>query len=370
MIVFYVSGHGFGHASRDIEVMNALTRHRPELPLMVRSAVPSWLFDVSAQRRLDVHPLETDSGVAQQDSLHHDEQETTRRAIRFYEIFDDRVAAEAAWLKTNQASLVVADVPPLACAAAARADIPSIVIANFTWDWIYRGFDRFEALAPGVIATIEQAYATATHALRLPLHGGFSSFGPVIRDIPFVARRSAQGRVAVRRALGLDTSRPIVLASFGGHGVRLPYEAVAGTHRLTVLMTEFEAESNPGASALPDVRYVTAHELATKHLRHDDLVAAADVVVSKPGYGIVSECIANGTALLYTSRGRFPEYDVMVDAMPRMLTCRHIDQADLLAGRWIEAIDALLHQLPAPTRPMVNGADVAADFIIKTADSI
>ena len=30
---------------------------------------------------------------------------------------------------------------------------------------------------------------------------------------------------------------------------------------------------------------------------------AADVVVTKPGYGIISECIANDTAILYTSRG-------------------------------------------------------------------
>ena len=58
----------------------------------------------------------------------------------------------------------------------------------------------------------------------------------------------------------------------------------------------------------------TWHE---RQLRYEDLVAAADVVVSKPGYGIVSECIANDTALLYTSRGRLIEYDVMVAEMPQ-----------------------------------------------------
>ena len=47
--------------------------------------------------------------------------------------------------------------------------------------------------------------------------------------------------------------------------------------------------------------------------------AAADVVVSKPGYGIVSECIVNGAALLYTSRGRFAEYDVFVEEIRALL---------------------------------------------------
>ena len=53
----------------------------------------------------------------------------------------------------------------------------------------------------------------------------------------------------------------------------------------------------------------------------EDLVRAADVVVTKPGYGIISEAIANDAALLYTSRGRFVEYDVLVKEMPRYLRC-------------------------------------------------
>ena len=61
------------------------------------------------------------------------------------------------------------------------------------------------------------------------------------------------------------------------------------------------------------------------------------MVISKPGYGIVSECIANGAALLYTSRGRFMEYDVFVAEMPRVLRCREISQEDLFAGRWADA---------------------------------
>ena len=95
-------------------------------------------------------------------------------------------------------------------------------------------------------------------------------------------------------------------------------------------------------------------------LRYEDLVAAADVVVSKPGYGIVSECAANGTALLYTSRGPFAEYDVMLAEMPRMLRCRYLAPEDLVAGDWKEAIEALLAQPPPPERPRVDGASVAA----------
>ena len=99
-------------------------------------------------------------------------------------------------------------------------------------------------------------------------------------------------------------------------------------------------------------------------LKYQDLVAAADVVVSKPGYGIVSECVANDTALLYTSRGHFVEYDVFVAEMPRLLRCRYIPNDDLLAGRWHRPIEEILSQPPPPERARVDGATVAAHEIL------
>jgi L-arabinokinase len=133
-----------------------------------------------------------------------------------------------------------------------------------------------------------------------------------------------------------------VLASFGPGGLELPnttYGVIAKAEGLTVLA--------PGVE-LP------------APLVYQDLVAAADVVISKPGYGIVSECVANGTPLLYTSRRHFVEYDMFVAEMPHVLRCRHLAQADLLAGRWGGGVRALLAQPSAPERPRTDGADVAA----------
>ena len=79
-------------------------------------------------------------------------------------------------------------------------------------------------------------------------------------------------------------------------------------------------------------------------LRYEDLVAAVDVVLTKPGYGIVSECIANDTAMVYTSRGRFAEYDVFVREMPNYLRCEFISQDDLHAGRWLASLERVMAQ--------------------------
>jgi UDP:flavonoid glycosyltransferase YjiC (YdhE family) len=365
--VFYVSGHGFGHASRDLEVIKAILQCRPDARIVVRSSVPRWFLEAPAIGPLEIEHADTDTGVVQIDSLRLDEDETASRAAEFYRDFDRRVREEAVALRRLGATVVVGDIPPLAFAAAHEAGVPSVALGNFTWDWIYSRYPQFEQLAPGVIAIIGNAYARASLALRLPFHGGFEPMTSVTRDIPLVARRARHARDDVRRTLGFDGDRPIVLASFGGHGLRLPYRAIADQGRFTLVLTDYEA--GPPDACGGGLRLFTVRELAAHDLQYADLVTMADVVVTKPGYGIVSECIVNGAALLYTSRGRFAEYDVFVEAMPRVLRCRFIPQEDLLAGRWADAVDGLLQQPLPGDRPELSGHSVAADAILRAAAS-
>jgi len=306
--------------------MRALVQRRPDLRITVKTTAPSWLFErgpgVSYER------FAPDVGMAQNDSLTIDIAGTVARAARFYRDFDRRADVEASWLSAAGARLVLADIPPLAHAAAARASLPSIAISNFTWDWIYEGVPTFERDAPGVIQTIRDAYRNCTHALRLPMHGGFASM-PHVTDIPMIARWSTTTRDRTRQAMHISDDRLFALASFSGHGLEVPFERIAGEQGLTVL-------SPTAGLPLP--------------LEYADLVAAAAVVISKPGYGIVSECVASETPLLYTSRGHFAEYDVFVAEMPRVLRCRFIPQNDLRAGRWRTHIEALLAQDAPPER--------------------
>jgi hypothetical protein len=343
-VAFYISGHGFGHASRDVELILALLARQPAWRIAVRTSVPERLFaPLEGIGAVSLERVEADSGVAQIDSLRIDEEETARQAERFYSDFDRRIADEAAYLTTFKADLVVGDIPPLAFAAAARAGVPSVAVGNFTWDWIYSIYAAFDRVAADALPAMRSAYAATTHALRLPLHGGFAPMAAVTRDIPFIARRSSRNRADTRHALGLGADRPVVLPSFSAHGADLPLDRLAQDDRFVLI--DPRRETPPG-------------------FVYQDLVAAADVVVSKPGYGIVSECLANGAALLYTSRGRWVEYDVFVEEMPRVLRCRYLPQEDLLTGHWAAAVEALMTQPPPPERPRVDGADVAADAIM------
>jgi hypothetical protein len=83
-------------------------------------------------------------------------------------------------------------------------------------------------------------------------------------------------------------------------------------------------------------------------------------VVTKPGYGIIAECIANQRPMLYTSRGAFREYDLLVAEMPRYLRCAYIGRGDLHAGRWRAGLRDAFTRTPAPERIATDGASVAA----------
>jgi L-arabinokinase len=366
-LVWYVSSHGLGHASRDVEVINEIGRKRRDVRLVVRTSVPASFVEQAAAVPIELQQAETDTGVVQIDSLHIDEGGTARRAAAFHDDFNARAEAEAEVLRELGASLVVADVPPLACEAAARAGVPSVVLGNFTWDWIYAGFPQFEATAPGVIDAIGQAYGKARCALRLPLHGGFETIRTVVRDVPFIARKSRRDREDARRRLGLGSKDTAVLVSFGGHGLRLDHHAILRDNPIRLIMTD--GHSHPGGDSANPLR-LTPRMLADRSLRYEDVVAAADVVISKPGYGIVSECIANGTALLYAPRGRFAEQGIFEREMPALLRCRRIETDDLLGGRWRDAIEALLAQPHPATQPRTDGATVAAEEILRTAEKL
>lgn len=360
-VCFYVSGHGFGHASRQIEIINALNAARPDLDLTVRTTAPPWLFERTTRVPVVLAPGPCDTGVVQIDSLRVDVVATLEQAANFHQDLPARAREEGTFLRQTRAAMVVSDAPALGCAAAAEAQLPCLVVSNFTWDWIYAAYAEHVERWPELVPTLRDAYALATRGCRLPMHGGFETV-PHVADVPFVARRARHDGAEVRARLGLPADRPLVLTSFGGYGVSgLDLTRLDCLTRYGIVSTWRDREAAPPAA--PGLFPVAEANLYGSGLRYEDLVAAVDVAVTKPGYGIIAECLANDTALLYTSRGRFAEYDVLVAAMPRFLRARFIDQDALFAGAWRRSLDLLLQSPPPPERPATDGARVVADVI-------
>jgi hypothetical protein len=235
--------------------------------------------------------------------------------------------------------------------------VPSIALGNFSWDWIYSHIAGRQPALAEAAAHAARAYARTTLLLRLPFAGDLSAF-PRIEDVPLVARAPELGKPAARRRLGLD-ARPVVLLSFGGVG--MPGLDPTAFGRLDAYQFLLTGQAGGGTAA--NVRRLDAAALSVAELHYPDLVGAADVVVSKPGYGIVTDCIGARTRLIYTDRGDFPEYPILVSEMPRYLPVAFASNADIGTGRLDEALRQVM-ALPFPDPPPTNGAAVAADRIV------
>lgn len=347
-IVFFVSGHGFGHASREVEVMNALgAALGSDLRLIIRSAVGPSLLAGTLKVPYELRAGICDTGIVQPNSVTHDDQATITAARDFYATFDQRVRDEAEALRHDGVQLIVADISPLGLAVANALGVPSIFIGNFTWDWIYEGHAGLAAQAPDVVATIRRAHGLATITLKLPLSPSFDGTGlPNVHDLALIARRSTQTRAATRAHFRLPESRRLALLSFGGYGLNeLALDRIDCAGAWDLVGTD-RSVKDAASGALPYVHAVSEADLSGAY-RYEDLVAAVDAVITKPGFGIIGECATAGTPMVYTSRGDFREYDVLVEEMPRVLRCSFISQADLFGGRWQAALDTAVSQ-PAP----------------------
>ena len=358
MLAVYVSGHGYGHATRTAEVLRAVRERAPGLPIAVRSSAPGFLFAGEVPGPLTIGRVECDFGLVQRDALVIDEGATAGAWRAFAAGWDALVAAEVAWLRGAGARLVLGDIPPLAFAAAAGAGIPSVALANFSWDWIYGHLAVRQTTLAGAANLARQAYGRADLLLRLPFAGDLSAF-PRIEDLPFVARRPSVEKAEARGRLGLD-DRPAVLLSFGGVG--LPGLDPARLGSLGEYQFLLTGPSGDGPTPA-NLRRLDGRALGAAGLGYADLVGGADVVVTKPGYGIVTDCIGARTRLVYTDRGDFPEYPIMVAEMPRYVPAVFVSNDEIREGRIGVALEVVLG-LPFPDPPPTDGAAIAAERLL------
>jgi hypothetical protein len=99
-------------------------------------------------------------------------------------------------------------------------------------------------------------------------------------------------------------------------------------------------------------------------LSYADLVATVDGVVTKPGYGIVADCLSHGTPMIYTDRGPFPEYEILVRTMTEHLPVVFLPSGDLYAGSWETAIGQLPDKPGCRPQIRLDGGRVCAETIL------
>lgn len=106
-ILFYVSGHGFGHATRSAALIRALRARSDRMPV-VRSQAPHWIF-TSRSPQVSCSSAPIDVGLLQPNGLDLDLAASLDAHEAFGNDWDDAIEREARWISEMDAEWVVAD---------------------------------------------------------------------------------------------------------------------------------------------------------------------------------------------------------------------------------------------------------------------
>lgn len=352
-IACFISPHGFGHAARAAALMEALVAADPAVSFDLFTTVPEWFFKDSLSAPFRHHPLKTDVGFVQTSPLHEDLPKTLSALDRFLPFDDATTSNLADDLTARGCRLVICEIAPLGIAVAKKAGIPSVLVENFTWDWLYGGYPQLNGRFRRHIDYLKRMFDQADVHIQT---------APVCRKtgadlaVPPMSRKLRAARGEVRKALSIDPDGPMVVVTMGGIEERYGF-----LDRL---------------NRRPDIRFVIPGGAAQKRIEgntlllpqqsgvyHPDLINAADALVGKAGYSTIAEAYQAGVPFGYVPRPGFPEMPGLVAFIESRMPSMAISPEDFEAGAWVAAVDDLL-ALDRTNEPRQNGADLAATFIM------
>ena len=351
-IVYYVSGHGFGHARRTAEVVRALAARDPDLRVVVRTAAPPHLFHDIPIVTVSTPQRPFDPGVVERDTLSINPRASMARLEEAILAREAIVDAESRFVRSQGAALVASDMPFLAGDIAAAAGVPCVGVGNFTWDWIYEPFASTRR-DHELIEEVRRSHEKFDLLLHLPLGHDVSCFKRVV-DVPLIATHPRRGPGDVEQRLGLTTDRRprVLIAMRGGLSDDAVLLAAARRSPDTLFLVPASTPSPAGN--------IRPFDASAAKLDFTDVLSVCDAALSKVGYGILADCIACGVALLYPPRQGFREDEISLRECPRYLRMRELPPEDFHAGRWDQHLRSLLAQPTPPETLATNGAEVVS----------
>jgi hypothetical protein len=351
-IAYFVSSHGLGHAARAAAVMESIRAIDPGITFDILTAAPEWFFKETLSDSFHYHHLQTDVGLKQRTPYHEDLTGTLSVLDTFFPFQSDKLASVVQTIKENACKLILCDISPMGIAAGQEAGIPSVLVENFTWDWIY---EAYSASAPDFIPHIQflkNLFAEADfHIQTEPVcaHGDAD-----LTTLP-VSRRPRLPASEVRSALGINGSKPVVHITMGGVPGKFSLdEKLKGYPDLTFIVSG----ASDALHRNGNVYMLPYHST----IYHPDIIHAADLVIGKAGYSTLAEVYYAGIPFMFVKRPTFRESAVISEFVRMHMHGKDITVEQFEAGGWVDDVPELLNN-PVISRTEKTGADQVAEFI-------
>ena len=354
-IAYFISSHGFGHASRASAIMEALSFNDPQIHFDIYTGTPEWLFRDAGLKNFTYHPGAVDVGLVQLNPMDHDLPQSVINIRNYLDSIPERSDILAAELKNLKTDIVICDISPLGIITGKKAGLPTYLFENFTWDWLYELYvpqcPDFRELND----RLREIFAQPDFRMQSEPLCDPTPEADIL--IPPASRKPHHRAAEFRESLGIPDDHHIGLISMGGIPENLDFAVESSIpDNVTLLLPgTFEKTERYGNKIL------LPHHSG---YYHPDMVHAADFIIGKAGYSTISEVCAAGAAYGFISRDNFRESDVTADFLRKRPNTLEIAQDRFEAFTLDEEIRELLELGKIAPQP-VNGSDVAAKFILE-----
>lgn len=223
-----------------------------------------------------------------------------------FDSFSKWIQGENEWISREMAALgsnpspdlVVTDISPIALKLAAKIGCPCVTVANFSWLDLLKPLPHNKEKEM-VLDWLSECFAIPDLVVKLPFSMRMEGFrSSRIKDASLLYRRPTLSIDETKREIGSEKNKPLIVISSGGHIP--PHLDLQTRDAQVVLLSPFPTKMDGRVQVI------------VGHPESQNIVHAADFVITKAGYSTLAECVAFRCPLNIIARQGYPEDVILI----------------------------------------------------------
>lgn len=351
----FISSHGLGHATRMVAIIESIQLANPHASFWIYSDLTHEFWDLHLSNTIEFKCMKmiTDVGLVQTDPFTHSIAQTSQRLGEFLSFSNASFFEAKKSVEQNNIDLVLCDISPLGIEIGSQLGKSTILIENFTWDWIYESL--LDCSPPLVVHSHKLLDIFSKVDLRIQCTPFCSPENGTVKVSP-VFRKLKSNSSTVKKKIGLKSDEDFFLFTTGGILMNEDFSKRIDSKFPIVISTNQKKISRCNN---------TIRVPLNSGIHFPDLVNASSCVIGKAGYGTICECWGTNTPILAIYREHFRESIVLKKFAEENLIHRSISIEQVQEEDWFMKLPMFLNK--KITREIDNGAEQAANVILNFA---
>jgi len=276
---FSITAHGNGHGAISCALINRVMQHYPNIKISVMTLLPKSYLDSRLTAEFDYFQIGSDFGMLMHSPIVVDVDKSAKKYQILFDNWQSYVDNEKCILGAITPDILISNISPVSLDAAHQLGIKTASVAPFNWAQIYAAYCLdSSAETQKVFQKMRSVYQAVEQVFKpipfVPLNDGNEITTASINDQPIADLLSLQRKLP-------SNVKQIGLIALGGLPFSLDlknWPQITGLHWLV-------------DQVVPHCRLDMSQieSLSTPFL---ELVAASDLIITKPGYGTYCEIAA------------------------------------------------------------------------------